>query len=141
MKLVILNSWSQAAAAERQTANWRRSILIYTYILHDSVEIGVDETIRIALCMGSSCFARGNNLALDALERIIADNNWQERIHLSGLRCENRCAEGPNITIDGVLYQGLDLGALMDLLADKLGVDPAAANFSSIRRRNTSGGM
>ena len=106
----------------------------------DSLEKGVEETIRIALCMGSSCFARGNNQALEALERIIADNHWQDRIHLSGLRCENRCAKGPNITIDDVLYQGMDTGALMDLLAEKLGIDPASANFSSVRRRNTGNG-
>jgi NADH:ubiquinone oxidoreductase subunit E len=98
--------------------------------------------LTIALCMGSSCFARGNQAVLETLEDMIADNGWADRIHLSGLRCENKCSEGPNIKIDGHLYQGLDTGALMDLIAQKLGVEPAAAkantSISTVRRPGNS---
>lgn len=89
----------------------------------------MEDTIHIALCMGSSCFARGNNAVLDALERAIADNGWRDRVRLSGLRCENRCAEGPNVTIDGALHQGLDTGALLDILGKKLGILPGSVDF------------
>ncbi len=100
------------------------------------VETSVDSPIRIALCMGSSCFARGNNRVLDVLERVIEENGWKDKVHLSGLRCQNHCAYGPNLTIDGDLYQGLDSGALLDLLAHKLGVDTVSATVSSVRRQD-----
>jgi NADH:ubiquinone oxidoreductase 24 kD subunit len=81
--------------------------------------------IEISLCMGSSCFARGNNRLLEMLETAIEKNNWQERVSLAGGRCQNRCGEGPNIIVNGTLYHGMDEGALLDLLTKKMG-DPSA---------------
>ncbi len=78
--------------------------------------------VEVSLCMGSSCFARGNDLLLAALEGAIKKNGWEDKILLSGARCENRCGEGPNLTVDGVLYQGLDEGAFMDLIMEKMGL-------------------
>lgn len=103
----------------------------------------MSEKLGIALCMGSSCFARGNQSVLETLENMIRDNGWEDKIHLSGLRCENKCSEGPNIKIDGQLYQALDTGALMDLIAQKMGVEPAAAkpttSVSTVRRPGRKG--
>lgn len=79
------------------------------------------EKVEIALCMGSSCFTRGNNRLLKAIEDSVRENAWENRVILSGLRCENRCGQGPNVLIDGKLYQGLDAGTLLDLLFEKLG--------------------
>lgn len=91
------------------------------------------DKLTIALCMGSSCFARGNNILLERLEDLIKERGWEERVALSGLRCEDRCSQGPNIKINGVLYQALDEGALLDLLESKLGVGEQSSR-SSVRR-------
>lgn len=103
----------------------------------------MSEKLTIAICMGSSCFARGNATLLETLEDMIKDNGWEERIHLSGLRCENKCSEGPNIKIDGELHQALDAGALTDIIAKKLGVDPSQAkaqtSVSTVRRSGRKG--
>lgn len=92
------------------------------------------KTVEIALCMGSSCFARGNNTLLAVLEEIIKANGWERRVLLSGLRCEDCCSGGPNIKIDGFLHQGLDAGSVLDLLGQKLGVDIPAARALSVKR-------
>ncbi|MCC8167418.1 MAG: (2Fe-2S) ferredoxin domain-containing protein [Planctomycetes bacterium] len=76
------------------------------------------EKIAVALCMGSSCFARGNREVLEVVERLIRDNGWQESVALSGLRCTNRCAEGPNISINGTLYQNMDANTLVEILVN-----------------------
>lgn len=89
--------------------------------------------IEVTLCMGSSCFARGNNLLLDTLEQILEARGWRDAVTIAGQRCEDRCSSGPNIRIDGELYHGLDEGALLDLLETKLGASgPSPA--SSVRR-------
>ena len=90
------------------------------------------EKLEVALCMGSSCFARGNNKLLEMLEDLIKARGWEERVSLSGLRCQNLCSEGPNLTIDGKLYQRLDEGAFLDILESRLG-GATPANRSSIR--------
>jgi NADH:ubiquinone oxidoreductase subunit E len=81
----------------------------------------MSDRIEIAICMGSSCFARGNNILLETLENTIKARNWENGVLLSGLRCENRCSAGPNLAIDGELYQNLDVGALLDIIEAKLG--------------------
>lgn len=93
------------------------------------------EKIKIEMCMGSSCFAKGNNLLLETLEDQIAARGWQERVALSGLRCEERCKDGPNIRVDGELFTGVDEGALLDLLETRLGDKSVSVRMSSVRRQ------
>ncbi len=76
------------------------------------------EAISVALCMGSSCFARGNRKLLEVVEGLIRQNGWQESVALSGLRCTNRCADGPNISINGTLYQNMDANTLVEILVN-----------------------
>jgi len=70
----------------------------------------------IKICMGSSCFSRGNSANLEVIESFIREKKLQTSIELTGSRCEDRCSEGPNIQIDGKLYNHLDSGSLKDLL-------------------------
>lgn len=71
---------------------------------------------KIKICMGSSCFARGNQKNLEILENIIDNNDLNIEIELTGSRCENRCSNGPNIEIDGKLYNKIDNGSLIDII-------------------------
>jgi NADH:ubiquinone oxidoreductase subunit E len=71
---------------------------------------------EISICMGSSCFSRGNNKNLEVIEKFIKENGLEAEIKISGNRCQGFCSEGPNITIDGKLHSKLDEGATLDLL-------------------------
>ena len=71
---------------------------------------------KIQVCMGSSCFARGNNKNLQIIVQYLKDNGIEVDVELSGLRCCNLCSKGPNITIDGVEYDNIDSGTLIDIL-------------------------
>ena len=66
--------------------------------------------------MGSSCFARGNNKNLEIIQKYLDENNMDAEIELSGLRCCSLCSKGPNITINGVEYNNVDSGTLIDIL-------------------------
>ena len=70
----------------------------------------------IKVCMGSSCFARGNAKNLQLIQNFLKQNEIEAEVELTGLRCCNRCAVGPNITIDGVEYHNVDNGTLLDIL-------------------------
>ncbi len=71
---------------------------------------------KIQVCMGSSCFARGNNRNLQVIVKYLKDNGLDATVELSGLRCCNFCSKGPNISIDGVEYDNVDSGTLIDIL-------------------------
>ena len=51
----------------------------------------------IKICMGSSCFARGNLKNLQIIESFIKENSLQANIELIGSRCMSECKDGPSI--------------------------------------------
>jgi NADH:ubiquinone oxidoreductase subunit E len=60
---------------------------------------------QITICMGSSCFSRGNNKNLDIIRTWLNEHGITVDVELKGCRCGNNCGEGPNIWIDGVRHQ------------------------------------
>lgn len=80
------------------------------------------EKIIITVCMGSSCFSRGNNFNAELIERFLRDENLETSVEMQGCLCESKCKSGPNIRINGELIQGVEPGMLTDLLKHKLGL-------------------
>ncbi len=64
-------------------------------------------TNEIKICMGSSCFARGNSENLEIIEKYIQDNDLNADIEVYGARCENICEKGPNVIINGTIYNNV----------------------------------
>lgn len=76
--------------------------------------------IDISICMGSSCYPRGNRETLEKLKLYINDNNLSEQINMKGNLCEGLCKEGPNIRINGVIYHDIDYYSILKVIADIL---------------------
>ncbi len=72
--------------------------------------------IDITVCMGSSCYARGNQENLAFLEDYIKEHGIDANIELAGSRCENKCALGPNIYVNGKEYNQVDIEKLKEIL-------------------------
>lgn len=72
--------------------------------------------IEIKVCMGSSCYARGNEDTRRVIEDYIARHNLHDKVDFRGCLCTGRCGEGPNIEIAGRAYQRVDAGVLLDIL-------------------------
>ena len=82
----------------------------------------IADRIKIELCMGSSCFARGNSSVLMAIENFIEENDLSDRIELEGHLCLGSCKSGPHVTIDGKEYSGLTDDKVIALLREMLEV-------------------
>lgn len=76
----------------------------------------MDEKLNITVCLGSSCFARGNEEHLNFIEDYVEENNLDAVIDICGSRCEGKCAQGPNITINGKLYSNITKEKLKEIL-------------------------
>lgn len=74
------------------------------------------EKKKLCICMGSSCFARGNEKNLEVLEEYLSDNHLLDKVELSGSRCEGKCINGPNILLNGKIHSQIESGTLLDLL-------------------------
>lgn len=72
---------------------------------------------NIQVCMGSSCFARGNQQNLEFIENYIKENGLDAEIDLSGTRCEGKCAIGPNIIVNDVEYNEVDEDKIREILS------------------------
>ncbi len=77
---------------------------------------------KIVICLGSSCFARGNEENIRVVEAYLKENSYEDDVdvELSGTLCQGRCAEGPNVVIDGRLYSKVDPGVMLELLRELL---------------------
>ncbi len=65
-------------------------------------------TVTVELCMGSSCFARGNSENLQAIETYLEENGLSDRVELVGHLCLDKCNQGPNIKINGKDYSAIN---------------------------------
>lgn len=72
--------------------------------------------IEIEVCMGSSCFARGNFENLEVIREHLLKSEWKDSVRLTGRLCHDLCKQGPNLTIGGVLHHGVTAEKLRELL-------------------------
>ncbi len=76
-------------------------------------------TLRIAVCMGSSCYSRGNNgKAIEHLRHCAESAGFVPEI--SGHLCEDQCTQGPHITIEDTLYSNVQPSCFPELLKHHL---------------------
>jgi len=74
---------------------------------------------EIIICLGSSCFARGNRDSLKFIEKYIKEHKLSERVDFRGKLCSGNCGKGPIIFIDKVMLEDVkveQLPALLDAL-------------------------
>lgn len=70
----------------------------------------------IQICMGSSCFSRGNNRNIEVLQSYMDSASWPAGLELSGHLCEGACRQGPNVTMNGKMYHEVDPIVIIGLL-------------------------
>ncbi len=76
--------------------------------------------ICLRICMGSSCFSRGNNKTLASIQEYIADNNLDEQIELMGSLCEGQCSSGPHIIVNDRKYDNITPETAIDILCEEV---------------------
>ena len=93
----------------------------------------MEEKREIVICLGSSCFARGNNIKqekfnwndiknLEFIQEYLKVNNLKARITFKGQLCSQQCSKGPVVIIDGEMYTDVNKTKLMEILNTKFGL-------------------
>ena len=60
-----------------------------------------DNTADVIVCLGSSCFARGNSQNLAVVEEYLLNHGKQNSVRVTGCLCQDECKRGPNLTVHG----------------------------------------
>jgi len=75
------------------------------------------DKVIIQICMGSSCFSRGNNKTLKVIQNYISEHKLAGEVVLKGNHCFGDCSKGPVVKINDVIHEGTDSDNIMELLA------------------------
>lgn len=74
---------------------------------------------NITVCLGSSCFSRGNKANLEAIRRYIETNGLNAKVSFSGCLCRDNCGKGPVISVDDHMYEEVNLSRLEKILKEE----------------------
>lgn len=74
---------------------------------------------RISICLGSSCFTRGNNANVEVIKKFVEEHGLDAEITFSGRLCEEMCSKGPIVCIDDQLYEGVNVSLLYKILEEE----------------------
>lgn len=73
----------------------------------------------IKICMGSSCFSRGNKENLESIKNYIREHKLETSIILTGNLCNGSCNSGPNITFNEIEYNNV-IPKEIDIVINKM---------------------
>lgn len=72
------------------------------------------------ICLGSSCFSRGNKDVVLFIKEYLRKNHLEDRVVFKGARCMGRCSNGPNLIINGVITEGVTHAKIESILEKEL---------------------
>lgn len=58
----------------------------------------------VTVCIGSSCHLKGSREVVTELQRLISENNLNDKVELKATFCMNNCEKGVCVTVDGALF-------------------------------------
>jgi NADH:ubiquinone oxidoreductase subunit E len=74
------------------------------------------EPVEIVICLGSSCFARGNSENLAIITEFVEKHALNAVVRLSGKLCQDECKLGPNLIIGGEAHHEVTVANLRQIL-------------------------
>jgi NADH:ubiquinone oxidoreductase subunit E len=75
---------------------------------------------EIVICLGSSCFARGNKNLLKIVQRYIQAHGLSDKVFFKGDHCFSDCNIGPNLKIGGKIYNQVTEESIHHILSEAL---------------------
>lgn len=78
------------------------------------------KSVEMKICLGSSCFSRGNKELVNLIREYIMKNHLEDRVFFKGSRCMGNCNGGPNLSIDGKLIENISASTIEEILENEL---------------------
>ncbi len=77
--------------------------------------------IEVEICLGSSCFSRGNKDVVMFVKEYLRKNHLDDRIIFRGARCMGLCSNGPNMRINDRIIEGVTISKIESVLDKEFG--------------------
>ena len=72
--------------------------------------------IEMQICLGSSCFSRGNKDVVMFIKEYLKKNHLDDKVNFRGARCMGHCSNGPSLNINGVTMEGVTISKIESIL-------------------------
>ena len=74
--------------------------------------------VKMVICIGSSCFARGNAENVKIVEDFIAQRGLADEldIELCGGLCTNNCPDGPIVIVNEKIYKHVNADVMQEIM-------------------------
>jgi len=82
---------------------------------------GMNKKYELQVCLGSSCFSRGNRDLILFVKDYLKKNHLDDRIVFRGSRCMAHCSDGPVIVINGRVIDNVLLSEIESILDNEFG--------------------
>jgi len=107
-----LSPWE---AIKRSLARLTLWLEYYIYFITDM------NNAKIRICMGSSCYARGNAQNAAIVQAWLSAHGLSTEVEFIGTLCERRCKDGPILWIGERVFAGVTPDSVEEILGELLG--------------------
>jgi len=76
---------------------------------------------EIKICLGSSCFSRGNKTTLQVVQKYLKDHQLEQNVILKGNHCFSNCSSGPILKIGDKIYEQVSKESVLEILESEFG--------------------
>jgi NADH:ubiquinone oxidoreductase subunit E len=76
---------------------------------------------EIKICLGSSCFSRGNKTTLQVIQLYLKDHQLERDVILKGNHCFSNCSTGPVMKIGEKIYEQVSSETVLEILESEFG--------------------
>ncbi len=76
--------------------------------------------LEVSICLGSSCFARGNQHTVHLIKRFLDRYQLSQQVYFKGGHCFGKCKEGPVIKVGENYIYGYEEHNVIALLETEL---------------------
>ena len=59
---------------------------------------------KVVVCIGSSCHLKGSRQVVEALQKLVDQNNLKEEVELAGTFCMGNCQKGVSVKLNDQLF-------------------------------------
>lgn len=74
------------------------------------------EKTKLIICLGSSCYSRGNQYVLELVKQYIKDHKLKDKIDFRGQLCTGNCSHGPILKINDTVFENVDTNSIIKIL-------------------------
>lgn len=81
----------------------------------------MNKKYELQICLGSSCFSRGNRELVQYIKDYLKKNHLDDRVIFKGARCLGHCANGPVMIINDTIIERIKMSDVDKLLDKEFG--------------------